>query len=100
MLAKTSICKIKVKEIKITANGNLLIFPSTLDDKLYLLDDKLLFPDLQKLDLDNSNNKKFLVMVKGINATDFKDKFNNFESDFECNDVHEIKNKDNRILQM
>jgi hypothetical protein len=39
-------------------------------------------------------------MVKGINATDFKDKFNNFESDFECNDVHEIKNKDNRILQM
>ena len=39
-------------------------------------------------------------MVKGINATDFKDKFNNFESDFECNDVHEIKNRDNSILQI
>jgi hypothetical protein len=32
VLAKTSIGKIKVKEIKIKTNGNLLIFPSTLDD--------------------------------------------------------------------
>jgi hypothetical protein len=72
-----------------------------LEDKSKLMNDTSLFSKLKKVDLDDTNNNKnFFAIVKGINAEDFQMKYNNFNSDFDCVDVHTIKTRENKVLRM
>jgi hypothetical protein len=49
--------KISLNQIKVTENGNLLVYPSSNEDKKSIIDNKLLFPECQFCDLDSSKKK-------------------------------------------
>jgi hypothetical protein len=49
--------KIIINSIKVTQNGNLLVYPGSLEDKKMLNEKKLLFPESQSCDLEISQKK-------------------------------------------
>jgi predicted nucleic acid-binding Zn-ribbon protein len=91
----------KIKEIKVTANGNLLVhFPSA-EDKVKFVSQNDFLPNLRKLDLETSDSKKFVAIVKGINASDLESKLSFFkDTKLNIKNIIEIKNHEGRILKM
>ena len=57
---------ITLKLLRITENGNLLVFTNSYADKKTIIKNNLLFPNNKSCDL-GINNKTFKLLVKGIN---------------------------------
>ena len=60
--------KIGIDELKLTANGNLMIYPSSKGDKYRIINNNKLFPNCRKLDI--GIEKKYQLILKGISADD------------------------------
>ena len=99
ILEATKDDNVNIRELKITENGSLLIFPKDLTDSKKIMQSKQLFANNRKIDL-NIDCKKHLLMIKGINAIDLTSKINAGKNDFGIKQIHEIKNKDGRMLKM
>ena len=98
ILQQTKKDNINISEIKITANGNLLIFAATTSDKMKLKNNNDLLPHLKRLDLGTDEKKHFLI-VKGATA----DRLKEFESDLTAmgiKHVQEILNKDGNQIKI
>ena len=66
---------ITLKHLRITENGNLLVFTNSYADKKTIIKNNLLFPNNKSCDL-GINNKTFKLLVKGINAEQFIYRYN------------------------
>ncbi|CAF1051025.1 unnamed protein product [Brachionus calyciflorus] len=85
-------------QTKITANGNLLLYPKSVREKLLVLNSVTFLSHLQKLDLYSSQNLDFIV-VRGITG----DQVSEFKKDFVkfgIKNVVPIKKKDGRQLRI
>jgi hypothetical protein len=91
--------KIIINSIKVTQNGNLLVYPDSLEDKKMLIEKKLLFPESQSCDLEISK-KNLQLMVKGINAENFELRYNSNLIQYKISQVIEIKKRDGTVLNM
>ncbi len=92
--------KITPKAIKITQNGNLLVYPGSNDDKQAIINNQLLFPECKWCDLETSK-KKFQLMVKGINAENFSLRYNSgISQEYKIDNIIEIRKKDGTILNI
>ena len=67
--------KIKHKSIKVTQNGNPLVYTKSNEDKKILIDNQLLFSQSKSCGLE-LNKTKLQLMVKGIDANNFKLRYN------------------------
>lgn len=90
---------IKIRELKLTENGNVLIFPQSQSDRKKIMESINLFPYNKKLDLE-SEKKKFVLLVKGIKGDEFLEIYDGSDLDYGIAEVLEIKNKEGRILNM
>ena len=85
--------KITLKAIKITQNGNLLVYPGSNDDKKEIINNQLLFPKCKWCDLE-TNKKKFQLMVKEINAENLELRYNSgISQEYKIDNIIEIKKK-------
>ena len=92
--------KIILKSIKVTQNGNLLVYPSNIDDKKNIIENRLLFPECKLCDLEK-NIKKNQLIVKGINAENFGLRYNSgITQKYKICNIIEIKKKDGTILNV
>jgi hypothetical protein len=92
--------KIIINSIKVTQNGNLLVYPGSVEDKKMLIEKNLLFPESQSCDLE-MNKKNLQLLVKGINAENFELRYNsNLIQNHKISQVIEIKKKDGTVLNM
>jgi hypothetical protein len=85
--------QVKIKHLKITASGNLLIFPDSIIDKNKLLNEKTFLTNFKMLDL-GSDEQRYEVLVKGITASNLKAYQSEIDK-LQINNIQEIRNKDN-----
>jgi hypothetical protein len=90
---------ISIRELKVTTNANLLIFPNEINDAEKIMKSDSFLPGLKKIDLQNENKKHFL-MVKGVKASELISELNNCKTNFRIKIVHQIANQDGRVLNM
>ena len=91
---------ITLKAIKVTQNGNLLVYPGSNVDKQAIIKNQLLFPECKWCDLETSK-KKFQLMVKGINAENFSLRYNSgISQEYKIDNIIEIRKKDGTILNI
>jgi hypothetical protein len=89
-----------LKAIKITQNGNLLVYPGSNDDKKEIINNQLLFPECKWCDLE-TNKKKYQLMVKGINAENLELRYNSgISQEYKIDNIIEIKKKDGTVLHI
>jgi hypothetical protein len=91
---------ITLKAIKITKNGNLLVYPCTNSDKKKIIDCQLLFNECKFFDLE-TNKKIYQLMVKGINAENLELRYNSSLSvSYKLDKIIEIKRRDGTVLNL
>jgi hypothetical protein len=91
---------ITLKAIKITKNGNLLVYPCTNSDKKKIIDCQLLFNECKFCDLE-TNKKIYQLMVKGINAENLELRYNSSLSvSYKLDKIIEIKRRDGTVLNL
>ncbi len=92
--------KINLKNIKVTQNGNLLVYPFTNEDKKTILDNQLLFAECKSCDLE-TNNKKYHLLVKGINAENLELRYNSgLNQKYKITNVIPIKRNDGKPINI
>jgi hypothetical protein len=57
-----------IRDLKVTANRNLMLFPQSIDDKSKLLSSNSVFPDLKKLDL-GLEERRHVIVLKGAKSS-------------------------------
>ena len=65
--------QLKITNLKITANENLLIYTEDEEDKQLILENSTLFPNLRKLDLGDDISKKHILIVRGASSDDLNE---------------------------
>ena len=79
---------------------NLLVYPKSNEDKIILIDNQFLFSQCKSCDLE-LNKKKFQLMVKSIDANNFKLRYNtDVMQIYKIVNAIEIKKQDGQILKL
>jgi hypothetical protein len=84
---------VKIKQAKITLNGNLLIFPETIEDKTRILNNKSFIKGAKLLDL-GSDEIKYEVIIKGISPSTLQSLTEEIEL-LQINNIQSIYNQNN-----
>ena len=83
---------LNLKDVKITTNGNVLIYADNLSDKQIILNNKDLFKNCKKLDL-NSVDKRPCLIIKGISKKYADEHIDDLKQVYGIIEVFEMKNK-------
>jgi hypothetical protein len=85
---------LNLKDVKITSNGNILIYADNLSDKQIILNNKDLFKNCKKLDL-NTVDKRPCIIIKGISKkyADEHEHIDDLKQDYGIIKIFEMKNK-------
>jgi hypothetical protein len=88
----------KIKEVKITANNNAIIYPGRNVDKEVIMDDNECFPDTKKLDLGSVDKRPCLV-VKKLSYEIASANYAELRSEYNIKAIEEMKSKksDNQL---
>lgn len=91
--------ELNINHFKVTANGNLLVYPETDKDKKLLVNDRMIFPNLRKLDLEIQEDKIYTLILRGASVDDLIEYRSDLEEQGVVN-IHGIKNKDGKIIKI
>jgi hypothetical protein len=89
---KSNVKDVNIEDVKITANGNVLIYTNNKSENDKIMKNENLFKDKKKLDLSLVDKKPYLI-IKNITFDYAEQNFDELNDNYGIVDIIEMKNK-------